>query len=156
MFRTHQDRLVKELAAAGITDMAAANRYLETTYLPACNGEFTQPPREEGSAFVACRILGVLDDILCEREVLPRNVRRAPPRPESPSGISPPRLSGRLINSGQFICYRTGHFYLLLTDITFLSAGVQDIPHVRLICWSPRTSRCLAFRSSCVSIGDSF
>ena len=127
MFRTHQDRLVKELAAAGITDMAAANRYLETTYLPACNGEFTQPPREEGSAFVACRILGVLDDILCEREVLPRNVRRAPPRPESPSGISPPRLSGRLINSGQFICYRTGHFYLLLTDITFLSAGVQDI-----------------------------
>lgn len=62
------------------------------------------------------------------KQVLPRNVRRAPPRPESPSGLRPPGLSGRLINSGQFICYRTGHFYLLLTDITFLSAGVQDIP----------------------------
>ena len=52
MFRNHQDRLVKELAAAGITDMAAANRYLDTTYLPAYNAEFTQPPQEEGSAFV--------------------------------------------------------------------------------------------------------
>ena len=54
--------------------MAAANRYLETTYLPAYNGEFTQPPREEGSAFVACRDLGVLDDILCER--FERTVRK--------------------------------------------------------------------------------
>ena len=74
MFRTHQDRLVKELAAADITDMAAANRYLETTYLPAYNAEFTQPPREEGSAFVACRDLGVLDGILCER--FERTVRK--------------------------------------------------------------------------------
>jgi len=64
MFRTHQDRRVKERAAAGISDGAAANRYRETTYLPACNAEFTQPPREEGSAFVSCRNLDGLDDIL--------------------------------------------------------------------------------------------
>ena len=74
MFRTHQDRLVKELAAADITDMAAANRYLEKTYLPAYNAEFTQPPREAGSAFVECRNLSILDDILCER--FERTVRK--------------------------------------------------------------------------------
>ena len=65
-FRTHQDRLTKELAAAGITDMAAANDYLRTTYLPAYNAEFMQPAPEAGSAFVVCSDLGVLDDILCE------------------------------------------------------------------------------------------
>ena len=30
------------------------------------NAEFTQPPRELGSAFVACRDRGILDDVLCE------------------------------------------------------------------------------------------
>lgn len=67
MFRTHQDRLVKELAEAGITDMTAANAYLETVYMPTYNAEFTRPPREEGSAFVACYEPAVLDDILCEQ-----------------------------------------------------------------------------------------
>lgn len=65
-FRTHQDRLVKELAAAGITDMAGANEYLRTVYLPAYNAEFAKPPREAGSAFVACQNPEVLEDILCE------------------------------------------------------------------------------------------
>ena len=64
-FRTHQDRLPKELALAGVSDMAAANRYLAETYLPAFNTEFMQPAMEEGSAFVAW-IGGSLDDILCE------------------------------------------------------------------------------------------
>lgn len=64
-FSTHQDRLVKELAAAGITTMADANRYLEQVYRPAFNQEFKRPARESGSAFVA--LMGVkLDDILCE------------------------------------------------------------------------------------------
>ena len=31
-FRTHQDRLVKELEVAGMADRAAANRYLQETY----------------------------------------------------------------------------------------------------------------------------
>ena len=31
-FRTHQDRLVRALEVAGMTDMAAANRYLQETY----------------------------------------------------------------------------------------------------------------------------
>lgn len=66
MFRTHQERLSKELALAGITDMAAANRYLKEVYMPAFNAEFMQPAREEGSAFVPW-IGGQLADILCER-----------------------------------------------------------------------------------------
>jgi len=65
-FGTHQGRLPKELAAAGITDMEAANRYLREAYLPAFNTEFAQPAPEEGSAFVPW-IGGSLDDILCEQ-----------------------------------------------------------------------------------------
>ncbi len=65
-FRTHQDRLPKELALAGVTDMEAANRYLAAVYLPAFNQEFMRPPMEEGSAFVAW-VGADLDDILCEQ-----------------------------------------------------------------------------------------
>ena len=35
--RTVQDRLPKELALAGITEMAAANRYLSERFLPPYN-----------------------------------------------------------------------------------------------------------------------
>ena len=66
MFRTHQERLPRELALAGITDLAGANRYLHEVYRPAFNAEFMQPAMEEGSAFVGW-IGGGLDDILCER-----------------------------------------------------------------------------------------
>lgn len=65
-FATHQGRLPQELALAGITDMAAANRYLRETYKPAFNREFAQPPQEEGTAFVPF-VGGSLDDILCEQ-----------------------------------------------------------------------------------------
>lgn len=64
-FGTHQGRLPNELAAAGITDMQAANRYLQQVYLPAFNAEFAQPAPEQGSAFVPW-IGGNIDDILCE------------------------------------------------------------------------------------------
>ncbi len=66
MFRTHQDRLPRELALAGIIDMAAANDYLREHYRPAFNAEFMQPALEAGSAFVAW-IGAALDDVLCER-----------------------------------------------------------------------------------------
>ena len=65
MFRTHQDRLVKELAAAGITDMPEANRYLYEVYLPAFNQEFMEPAREEGTAFVPAA-LEQIEEVLCE------------------------------------------------------------------------------------------
>lgn len=66
VFRTHQDRLPKELALHGITGMEKANRYIQDVYLPAHNTEFMQPPLEEGSAFVEC-VVPNLDDILCEQ-----------------------------------------------------------------------------------------
>lgn len=66
MFSTHQGRLPKELAAAGITDMAAANTYLREVYMPAFNSEFMQPAMEAGSAFIPY-IGKDLADILCEQ-----------------------------------------------------------------------------------------
>jgi transposase len=65
-FKTHQGRLVKELAQHAITTMEAANRYLRDVYLPAFNAEFVQPAMTSGSAFVPW-IGGDLDDFLCER-----------------------------------------------------------------------------------------
>ncbi len=65
-FRTHQDRLPKELAFYGITDMEAANRYLQQTLLPPHNAEFSQPSLEKGSAFVEW-VEANLDDFLCEQ-----------------------------------------------------------------------------------------
>lgn len=56
----------RELALAGITDMAAANRYLAQTCRPAFNAEFMQPAMEKGSAFVAW-IGEPLNDIMGER-----------------------------------------------------------------------------------------
>src|SRR4029079_16814316 len=44
MFATLQDRLPKELARAGITTIAAANRFLCEVYLPAHNARFAKPP----------------------------------------------------------------------------------------------------------------
>ena len=66
-FGTHQGRLPQELAAAGITTIAAANAYVRDVYLPAFNAEFAHPSREAGSAFVPCPQSVVLDDILCEQ-----------------------------------------------------------------------------------------
>lgn len=66
MFRTHQDRLVKELALHNITGMEEANRYIKKTYLPAHNREFKQKPPEEGSAFVPWAGAH-LEHILCEQ-----------------------------------------------------------------------------------------
>jgi hypothetical protein len=63
-FDTHQGRLPRELAKAGITDMDAANRYLEQVYMPNHNAEFALPALEAGSAFVPY-IGARLPDILC-------------------------------------------------------------------------------------------
>ena len=58
-----QNRLPQELALAGITDMAAANRFLKEVYLPAHNARFARPAEDTGSAFVA--FAGNLAEILC-------------------------------------------------------------------------------------------
>ena len=65
-FQTHQGRLPQELARAGITDMAGANRYLEQVYRPGHNREFAVPSTLTGTAFVPF-LSGSLPDILCEQ-----------------------------------------------------------------------------------------
>lgn len=45
LFGTLQDRLVKELRLAGISDIAAANSFLRDVFLPAFNTRFCVPPR---------------------------------------------------------------------------------------------------------------
>jgi len=67
VFRTLQDRLPKELALAGITEMAAANHYLATQFLPAYNRRFAVPAPEAGTAFVPW--IGTnLAEILCVQD----------------------------------------------------------------------------------------
>jgi predicted transcriptional regulator len=66
-FRTHQERLVKELALHGITTMHEANRYLEQTYMAAHNAEFAKAPASTGSAFVPYIAQAHLADVLCEQ-----------------------------------------------------------------------------------------
>jgi hypothetical protein len=66
MFATHQPRLPKELALAGIRGIDQANRYLEQVYRPAYNAEFAVPAAAAGSAFVPY-IGPALADILCEQ-----------------------------------------------------------------------------------------
>jgi hypothetical protein len=67
MFSTLQDRLPKELALAGITDIEAANRFIASTYLPAHNARFERPPAVDESAFVAADP-AQLAEILCIEE----------------------------------------------------------------------------------------
>jgi transposase len=64
MFATLQDRLAKELALAGITAIAAANRFIREVYLPAHNARFMRPPALPDSAFVAADPTQ-LREILC-------------------------------------------------------------------------------------------
>ncbi len=62
--RTLQDRLVNELRVAGIRTVAAANAYLQRTFLPQYNTLFTRPARDSASAFVGLGPVD-LDLILC-------------------------------------------------------------------------------------------
>src|SRR5699024_2031268 len=67
MFATLQGRLPKELAAAGITEIEAANRFLKTQFLPDFNRRFSVAAADPGEAFVP--LLGTaLDDILCLKD----------------------------------------------------------------------------------------
>jgi transposase len=64
---TLQGRLVNELRLAGITTVAAANRYLHGAFLADLNATFGRPPAEPASAFVPVGRHD-LDQILCHEE----------------------------------------------------------------------------------------
>lgn len=67
VFGTLQDRLVKELADAGIATIEAANRFLAEVYLPMHNRRFAVAAAEPGSAFVPW-MRSDLAEILCHQE----------------------------------------------------------------------------------------
>ena len=67
MFGTLQDRLAKELRLAGISEIAAANRFIREVYLPAHNARFAKPPAIAQSAFVTADP-AMLAEILCVEE----------------------------------------------------------------------------------------
>ena len=68
MFDTLQDRLVKELALAGITEVAAANVWLRDVYLPSHNKLFAKAAAQPETAFVTGATATQLRDALCVSE----------------------------------------------------------------------------------------
>lgn len=71
-FKTHQDRLVKELRLADISSIAAANRFLRDVYIRAHNARFAMPPAHRADAHRPILPNQLLDRILCLRT--PRTV----------------------------------------------------------------------------------
>ena len=61
---TLQDRLVKAMRLAGVSDIAAANRLLDESFLASFTGRFAVPPAESGDAHRAPAV--ALDEELCE------------------------------------------------------------------------------------------
>ena len=68
MFGTLQDRLIKELAKAGITGIAAANAFIRDVYLPEHNARFAKPAALPEVAFVSIADQSVLAEALCVHE----------------------------------------------------------------------------------------
>jgi Winged helix-turn helix len=68
MFGTLQDRLIKELAKAGLDEIAAANAWIREVYLPHHNARFAKPARVLESAFVGVADKSVLIETLCHQE----------------------------------------------------------------------------------------
>jgi Winged helix-turn helix len=67
MFATLQDRLVKELAHADISDIETANRWIREVYLPQHNARFAKPAALPEKAFVAVDA-ALLRETLCSEE----------------------------------------------------------------------------------------
>jgi len=65
MFGTLQDRLIKELAKAGITNIAAANAFIRAVYLPEHNARFAKPTALPEVAFVSVSDQSALTETLC-------------------------------------------------------------------------------------------
>jgi hypothetical protein len=68
LFKTLQDRLVKELRLAGIDNLAAANHFLETRFLPEWEERFTVAPRNPRNAHRRLGREHRLEEILSVRE----------------------------------------------------------------------------------------
>jgi transposase len=68
MFGTLQDRLIKELALAGIHDIVTANEWIKRSYLPDHNQRFMVEPALPDSAFVTLEASRVVEALCVEEE----------------------------------------------------------------------------------------
>ncbi len=66
LFKTFQDRLVKELKLHNINIMEEANDYMKNTFLPDYNKQFKKEPLSKGSFFL--KTTTDLDNIFCIKE----------------------------------------------------------------------------------------
>jgi hypothetical protein len=64
----YQDRFVKELRLASISDIAAANTFLAAGYLEEVNARFAKPPIDPADAHVSLLENQSLSNILCFKE----------------------------------------------------------------------------------------
>ena len=68
MFGTLQDRLIKELALAGICDIGTANAWIKATYLPDHNRRFMVDPALPDRAFVTVETSRLIEALCIEDE----------------------------------------------------------------------------------------
>jgi hypothetical protein len=68
MFGTLQDRLIKELALHGIRDIATANDWIKTSFLPDHNARFMVPPALPERAFVTVEASRLTEALCIEEE----------------------------------------------------------------------------------------
>ena len=91
-FGTLQNRLVKELSLAGITEIEAANRFIADTYLPDHNRRFATKPELEASAFASPPPPDQVHEVLCAHKARGRARQHRAPRKTGPAN---PRQPGQ-------------------------------------------------------------
>lgn len=122
LFRTFQDRLIKELRLAGIQSLPEANGFLKG-FLVRYNRRFSRPPRQAGNLHRPAPAGKMLSQVLCEKE--PRVVTNdgtiqidgqrfqlLPPgiRPLAKKGVLvtiSPKGKMRVLYEGRELAYRT-------------------------------------------------
>lgn len=106
-FKTHQDRLVKELRLAGISSIEAANKFLREVYIPAHNARFSEAPAHNVDAHRPILRGQILECILCLR-------------------------SKRVVANDYTLRWASGYLQLLEKQATAIKAGDEVEIEVRL------------------------
>ena len=116
LFKTLQDRLVKEMRLAGIETLEQANRFLEITFLPWWEQRFGRPPRQPRDAHRRLEREHRLEQILSVREarsvsadhtVSWRGQRWAVPREQVCAGLRGARVEiERRLGGGMWLRFR--------------------------------------------------
>ena len=103
LFKTLQDRLVKELELAGITGIDAANVYLKNVYIPDHNTRFAVQPKEKADFHRPIDMFN-LHSIFCLK-------------------------FERIINNDYTICFKDSWFQLGKKQSTFIRRGQKVMIH---------------------------